>query len=276
MTNTIISIEKLYGALDDPDWFVFDCRFSLADEEEGRRKFVESHIPGAQYADLNRDLSAPVIPGKTGRHPLPGRNEFLETVRQWGVTPGAQVVAYDDAGGAFAARLWWLFRWLGHDKVAVLNGGIGAWTGAGYPLTAETRRVEPSRFEAGRPLTRTIEADEIAGAGAIIVDARAEERYRGDVEPMDPVAGHIPSAICLPFAGNLAATGEFKPPTQLAGRFSEAGLDRDRPCICYCGSGVTAAHNVLAMVHAGLPEPMLYAGSWSEWITDPDRPVETT
>ncbi|MBD3646512.1 MAG: sulfurtransferase [Pseudomonadales bacterium] len=273
MIKTIVSAEELHSHVNDPDWFVFDCRFSLADEELGRRQYAESHIPGAQYADLNKDLSDPVIPGKTGRHPLPERDRFLARVRQWGVTAGARVVAYDDAGGAFAARLWWLFRWLGHDRVAVLDGGLNAWQRAGFPLANDETQYEPSHFEAGEPLTLTVGADEIPDTDAIIIDARDEARYRGEAEPIDPVAGHIPAAICVPFAGNLTATGEFHTPDQLAKRFGDAGVSEDRRCICYCGSGVTAAHNILAMVHAGLPEPILYPGSWSEWITNPERPV---
>lgn len=271
--QTLISVDELAAALGDKDLFIFDCRGSLSDTSEGRQLFDTSHIPGAQYADLNEDLSGPVIPGKTGRHPLPARDDFVATVRRWGVTQNARVVAYDDAGGAFASRLWWMFRWLGHPDVAVLDGGFSAWQAQGHPVTDEVIQRPTSDFNANEPLTRMVTADDVANTRLTIIDARGEERYRGEVEPIDPVAGHIPGAICVPFANNLDASGRFKDTASLAERFEEAGVPRDQESICYCGSGVSAAHNILAMVHSGFPEPALYPGSWSEWITDPNRPV---
>lgn len=271
--QTLISADELAVALDDQDLFIFDCRGSLSDTSEGRQLFDASHIPGAQYADLNEDLSGPVIPGKTGRHPLPERDDFVATVSRWGVTQNGRVVAYDDAGGAFASRLWWMFRWLGHRDVAVLDGGFSTWQTRGNPVTDAVIHRPASNFNAKDPLTRMVTADDVANTRLTIIDARGEERYRGEVEPIDPVAGHIPGAICVPFANNLDTFGQFKDTASLAARFEEAGVPRDQESICYCGSGVSAAHNILAMVHSGYPEPALYPGSWSEWITDPNRPV---
>lgn len=272
--NTLISVPELAEALGADDLFIFDCRGSLTDEQEGRRQFESSHIPGAQYADLNRDLSGPVISGKTGRHPLPRREDFVTTVRRWGVTQNARVVGYDDVGGAFAARLWWMFRWLGHDNVVVLDGGFSAWQEQGCPVTDEMTQYPESNFKAGEPLTRIVSANEVANTRATVIDARGEQRYRGEVEPIDPVAGHIPGAICVPFANNLDESNRFKDASTLAAQFRDAGVPADGDSICYCGSGVSATHNILAMVHSGISEPALYAGSWSEWITDPERPVE--
>ncbi|MEX2490065.1 MAG: sulfurtransferase [Pseudomonadales bacterium] len=274
--KTLIDVDELHATLGADDLFVFDCRASLTDKEEGRRLFNEMHIPGAQYAHLDQDLSGSIIAGKTGRHPLPRQEDFLSTVRRWGVTQNAAVVAYDDASGAFAARLWWMFRWLGHDDVAVLDGGLAAWKQRGYPLTDEINEVQESAFEAREPLTRTVSAQDIPNSQVPLIDARSEDRFRGDVEPVDPVAGHIPGAICLPFSNNLNESNRFKDAAVLANRFRNAGISADQGTICYCGSGVSATHNILALVHSGFAEPALYPGSWSEWVTDPDRPVERT
>lgn len=274
--KTLIHVDELNAELGAEDLFVFDCRASLTDKLEGRRLFNEAHIPGAQYADLDQDLSGPVIAGKTGRHPLPPREDFLSTVRRWGVTQNARVLAYDDSSGAFAARLWWMFRWLGHADVAVLDGGFAAWKQHGYPVTDEVNSIPESGFVALEPLTRTVSADDVLNSQDPVIDARGEDRFRGDVEPVDPVAGHIPGAMCLPFSDNLNESGQFKDTTSLAGRFRNAGISNDERTICYCGSGVSATHNILALVHSGFAEPALYPGSWSEWITDPDRPVETS
>jgi len=272
--KTLIRADELYANLGREDWFIFDCRFSLANEQEGPGQFREAHVPGAQYANLNEDLSAPVVPGKTGRHPLPEREWFLEKVRSWGATNDAQVIVYDEMSGAFAARLWWMFRWLGHEAVAVLDGGFTQWRAMGYPVTDEVKTVPASDFRAGEPLTQWVSAKEVLDTDATLIDARDESRYRGEKETIDPVGGHIPGAISVPFANNLDWSQGFKSPEQLVERFRQAGVPEDGPSICYCGSGVTATHNILALVHAGYPEPALYPGSWSEWITDPDRPVE--
>jgi thiosulfate/3-mercaptopyruvate sulfurtransferase len=253
-----------------------DCRAKLGNPAWGREAFASGHIPGAQFADLDDDLAAQ--PGDGGRHPLPDFSDWIEQIREWGIGNDDQVVVYDDAGGAFAARAWWMLRWAGHAAVAVLDGGLNAWSGE---LATSTAPVTPSNFEPGTPLTRTIQASSIEtsareargaddGATQTLVDARTEARWRGLEEPIDPIAGHIPGAACLPFQGNLDADGTFKAKTDLITRF--AGLDD--PIVCYCGSGVTAAHNVLAMRIAGRAEPYLYPGSWSEWIRDPSRPIE--
>ncbi len=281
--NTLIEVEDLAQVLkSDSDVFVFDCRFSLEDDQYGQDRYAADHIPTAQYANLHQQLSALVVPGITGRHPLPTKESFASRIRKWGVTPGALVVAYDDSNGIFAARLWWMFRWLGHSSVLVLNGGINAWTEAGHSLVRDIPRYSQSNFQALSSITRSVEADavlddvlsEVLDDSGVLADARALPRFKGDIEPLDPVAGHIPGAICLPFTENCHA-GRFLAADELRQRFNDAGIRPDTRVTCYCGSGVTAAHNILALVHAGFPEPILYAGSWSEWITDPGRPIST-
>ncbi len=233
-------------------------------------------MPGASFADLLEDLSGPITAGKTGRHPLPDVESFATKLRAWGIGAASQVVVYDDAAGAFASRLWWMLRWLGHDAVAVLDGGFSAWVAEGGPVTDGVTQLALGDFtpQPRRDLLTT--ASELAAPQSIarkLFDARAPERYRGDVEPIDPVAGHIPGADNLPFADNLR-DGRFRPAGELRERFATA-LDGTAPeqAVVYCGSGVTACHDVLAFAHAGLPLPRLYAGSWSEWITDPARPT---
>ena len=254
----------------DPAAIVFDCRFSLADSNEGRRQYQAGHIPGARYADLEHDLSGPA--GIGGRHPLPDSSALTECLRSWGVSRDSDLVCYDQNSGALACRFWWLVRWLGHARVRVLDGGLDAWLAAGFP--ADVERVAASRgdFEPGPSLTRSCSADDLVDSAVALLDARDEARFRGDEEPLDPIAGHIPGARCVPFTGNLEQ-GHFKPAAQLAARFRSLGLATSDDIVCYCGSGVTATHNVLALLEAGFGEPMLYPGSWSEWITDPARPV---
>lgn len=278
--STLIEPSTLKAHLGDAGWAVVDCRFSLNDPDRGRRTYAEGHIPGAVYAHLNDDLSAPVVQGRTGRHPLPDSATFARTLSQWGIDAGVQVVAYDDAGGAIAARLWWMLRWLGHDAVAVLDGGLPRWEAEGLPLTADVPERAPRIFVPRPQNAWLATSEEVARLqqrpGACLLDARDAARYRGDVEPIDSVAGHIPSAASLPFAENLAPDGRFRSSDVLRARFEQAlGGTPPEQAVCYCGSGVTAAHNVLAMVHAGLPPARLYAGSWSEWITDAERPVAT-
>ena len=245
-----------------------DCRANLADPDLGRRAYQAAHIDGARFLSLADDLAGPA--GAAGRHPLPEPGALAERLRSLGIDDDDQVVVYDDAGGAFAARAWWCLRWLGHQAVALLDGGLAAWSAA---LSAEPVFPEPGNFTIRPALTRIIDADALAADldRHSLVDARSEERFRGDAEPIDPVAGHIPGAICRPFQDNLAADGRFRPPAQLAERFPGHG----QSLICYCGSGVTAAHNILAMKVAGLSEPVLYPGSWSEWIRSADRPLAT-
>jgi len=272
---TLISPEELQQNLAAPELRLVDCRASLQDRDAGRKAYRAAHLPGAVFADLESDLSGPVVPGNTGRHPLPPVSALVERLRAWGIGNASQVVAYDDAGGAFAARLWWLLRWLGHDAVAVLDGGFSAWSAAGYALTDDEPRPSAQDFTPAARAEWLVTADEVARSSdrASLFDARAPARFRGDEEPIDPVAGHIPGAQNLPFTENLRA-GRFRPERELRAVF-EAALagHAAKDAIMYCGSGVTACHNVLAFAHAGLELPRLYAGSWSEWITVPTRPV---
>jgi thiosulfate/3-mercaptopyruvate sulfurtransferase len=273
--NTLISVPQLSSLLGEASVTVFDCRFALMDPAAGRKAYDAAHIPGAYFADMNRDLSTPHIPGKTGRHPLPAKADWIARVKSWGIHPDIQVVLYDDNGGASAARMWWMLQWIGHAKVAVLNGGWQAWMGTNMPVTdAVPAPRRPSTFDyasntAGATL---LSAEEVDGRKQLLLDARDPPRFRGDVEPIDPVAGHIPGAVCSPFSANLNAAGAFKSPEELRAKFNEAAK-ATQPVVCYCGSGVTACHNILAMTIAGLPMPALYAGSWSDWITNPARPV---
>jgi thiosulfate/3-mercaptopyruvate sulfurtransferase len=272
--SALISVDSLAASLAEPHLVIVDCRASLQDLAAGRRAYDQGHLPRAVFADLLQDLSGPVESGKTGRHPLPELDAFVGRLRGWGISSDSQVVVYDDAGGAFAARLWWMLRWLGHDAVAVLDGGFQAWVAAGQPVTAEVS-LRPVGDFTPAPRQRLLAfADELLqSAPRKLFDARAPERFRGDVEPIDPVAGHIPGAENLPFAENLRE-GRFRSPAELRARL-DAALAGTAPeeAIVYCGSGVTACHDVLAFAHAGLPLPRLYAGSWSEWLTEPSRPV---
>lgn len=275
--TTLVTTDQLARHLDDPAWVVFDCRFILTDPDAGRRAYEAGHIPGARYAHLNDDLSGPVT-ASTGRHPLPDPTALAEKLGRWGVDASTQVVAYDDSFGAMAARLWWLLRWLGHDAVAVLDGDLRAWLREKRPMTTAEPVVTPRRFVA-RPrqeawvdstaVERLVETGE-----AILIDARAEERFRGEIEPFDRVAGHVPGAISLPFEDNLQPSGRFLAPEELRDLYHHVLGDIPPGLVVHmCGSGVTACHNVLAMEHAGLAGARLYAGSWSEWITDPRRPI---
>lgn len=278
--NTLIDAATLHAHLDAPHWVVVDCRFNLMDAEAGRRAYRESHLPGARYAHLDEDLSSPITP-TTGRHPLPNPDRLARRLGEWGIVPGTQIVAYDDMGGMLAAaRLWWLLRWLGHEAVAVLDGGFPAWREAGLPLTAETPMVQATVFN-GRPNDRlwltTAQVQALAAeAEAVLLDARTAARFRGEMEPIDPVAGHIPGAVNLPTEGNLTAAGRFLPRAELQARFAAALGEQPPTAVVHsCGSGVTACHNLLAMEAAGLRGARLYAGSWSEWIRDPGRPRAT-
>lgn len=278
--RTLVDVATVAAHLDDPCWVLIDCRAVLGDPIEGPRRYAAGHLPGARYADLGADLAGPVT-ASSGRHPLPDPEAFADRCGRWGIGADTQVIAYDDAGGAYAARLWWLLRWLGHEQVAVLDGGVPAWVAAGHPLVAGVPEVTPRHF-VGAPrdelwldATEALELVEGKMPG-LLVDARGAARYAGSEEPIDPVAGHIAGAINLPFTGNLGADGRFLAPNELAARYQAALADRSpRDVVAYCGSGVTACHALLAMEHAGLRGARLYAGSWSEWLRDPSRPRRT-
>jgi len=279
--TTLISAADLLNELPDPRLAIVDCRFSLQDTELGRRQYLESHIPGAVYAHLDEDLCSPVIPGVTGRHPMPDPEQLSEKLEDWGIDSSSRVVVYDAAGGAMAAsRLWWLLGWMGHYAVAVLDGGWQAWLDSGGSTRSGQENISSSSFIPRIRRSRLIETDEILNRledpGLLLVDSRAGERFRGEIEPLDPVAGHIPGAVLSPHEDVLDSNGFFLPKDQLQNHFKQLMGDTGaRNTVFYCGSGVTAVQNNLAMAHAGLGNSRLYAGSWSEWITDPGRPVVT-
>lgn len=277
MLSTLVDTETLSRHLDDPRWVVVDCRFVLTDPEAGRRAYVAGHIPGARYAHLNEDLSSPITPG-SGRHPLPFPNTLAEKLGRWGIDKTSQVVAYDDSFGAMAARLWWLLRWLGHEAVAVLDAGYPKWMREKHLVTTEPPKIQPRQFLPTINNSMWVDADRVMemtrAKDGLVLDARSEERFRGEVEPLDKVAGHIPGANNLPYEDNLDFSGEFMSDEALREHYqSVLGKVPPQKVVHMCGSGVTACHNILAMEHAGLSGAKLYAGSWSEWITDPNRPV---
>lgn len=279
MLTTLISVADLAAHLDDTGWVICDCRHDLVDTEAGRRAYRESHIPGACFVHLDEDLSAPKS-GRNGRHPLPDPDRFARRLGELGIGNASQVVAYDASGGYYAARMWWMLRWLGHETAAVLDGGWDAWVGAGTTVSALVPEVEPARFVRGAALLHSVTAGEIAGdlgtGQRRLLDARSPDRFRGENETLDPVAGHIPGAVNRFFKLNLDADGGFKPPSALRQEFKAViGARAPSDLIHYCGSGVTACHNLLAMEIAGLPGSRLYPGSWSEWVADPSRPVAT-
>lgn len=274
MYKTLIDCDGLRAALGRTDWVIVDCRFDLADPAAGRRAYEQSHLPGALYAHLDEELSAPRTP-ESGRHPLPSPARLCSLFGQWGIDSDKQVVAYDNAGGTIAARLWWLLRYMGHEAVAVLDGGWAAWTAAGLPVTAEVRTPTPTVFTGAPRRDRVVETDAVATV-ARLIDSRDPVRYRGESEPLDPVAGHIPGALNYFCRNNLDADGKFRSRGDLRTSFAPlfSGVAPEDVAF-YCGSGVTACHNILAALHAGYAEPRLYAGSWSEWCADPRRPVAT-
>ena len=276
--DTVMTSADLAPRLDDADWRVLDCRFDLKNPVAGRAAYAEVHIPGAMYVDLDQDLAAPVT-GETGRHPLPDPGDLAETFGRLGIDGTTQVVVYDDAGGALAARAWWLLRWLGHERVALLDGGLPVWQAEGRPVENGHAVVAPRRFVSGRSITRVVTTDEVVAAlhGAeplLLLDARAGARFRGEVEPIDPVAGHIPGAVNLPFSVLLDKNQRFRSPAESREAWAAAVPPAAGNRIAaMCGSGVTACHLVAAARLAGLEEPAVYVGSWSEWIRDPARPV---
>jgi thiosulfate/3-mercaptopyruvate sulfurtransferase len=280
--RTLIDCRQLAGRLGDPDWRIFDCRFDLADTARGERDYRVVHVPGAIYAHLDRDLSGPITP-QSGRHPLPDPGALCRWLGSHGIRENTQIVAYDDSGGTMAVRLWWLLRWLGHVQVALLDGGWQAWHGAMMPMDqALPSQAVAADFHCLPDWRQVATSDEImrqaedGGSGMLLIDARSTQRFRGEVEPIDPVAGHVPGATNLPLQRNLAADGRFLPARDLRALYQGALAGRPaHDVVVMCGSGVTACHNLLAMEIAGLPGGRLYAGSWSEWIRDPSRPVAT-
>ena len=271
--TTLVSTAELAAHLQD--WRVFDCRHDLVKPHLAAEQYRQAHIPGALFASLDHDLSAPKN-GRNGRHPLPQIDSFRKWIERCGLRPADQVACYDGGSGSMAARLWWMLRWLGHDTVAVLDGGFARWTKEGRPVTAEVPSFAPSRYDARPRPEMAIAVDDVWKERRLLVDARAPARYRGDQEPIDPVAGRIPGALNRYSMDNLTAEGTHKSAAQLKREFeSVLGGRKPAEVVNYCGSGVAACHNLLAMEIAGLPGAKLYAGSWSEWIADPSRPRES-
>jgi thiosulfate/3-mercaptopyruvate sulfurtransferase len=275
--NTLVSVDDLAAHLDDPDWVVCDCRHDLANYETGRSAYAQSHIPGARFLHLDEDLSGPKT-GLNGRHPLPHPITLTLRLGALGIDNTKQIVAYDASGGSYAARLWWMLRWVGHSRVAVLDGGWEAWLGARHPVTAELPSTKATTFNPSLQPDRATDSRYIAemlGKGEIcILDARSPDRFRGENETLDPVAGHIPGAVNRFFRLNLDQHGRFRHASELKREFAAVIGDRPPPRVIHqCGSGVSACHNLLAMEIAGLPGSILYPGSWSEWCSDPARPV---
>jgi thiosulfate/3-mercaptopyruvate sulfurtransferase len=268
MYQKIINIRELSHILEQENIVVVDCRFSLADKESGRNAYLKSHIPNAFYAHLDDDLSGEIIAGKTGRHPLPSVEKITNFCSSWGIDSTKQVVVYDDSHGGIAARLWFMLRWLGHENVAVLNGGWKAWTAANLPTNSDIPKAQNADFQSNPNHDLILSAKDIQAniehPKFTLIDARAAERYRGEVEPIDPIAGHIPTALSFPFLDNLDENHFFISKEKIEKRFASV---TDKNLVIYCGSGVTACHNILALTYIGKENVKLYSGSWSEWIT---------
>lgn len=279
-TPPLISAVDLALHLHDPQWVVIDCRHDLTDSQVGRQSYAAGHLPGAVFAHLDHDLAGPTTSADgrfRGRHPLPEPATFIATLRALGIHDDSQVIAYDAHGGAFAARLWWMLRWVGHAAVAVLDGGLPAWLAKGGVLSTDVVTPTNGTINLQPALTAITDVDQVlanlTSHQCMVVDARAPDRFRGENETIDAVGGHIPGAKNRFFKDNLQSDGRFKPATQLHAEFS-ALIDAPQQAIMQCGSGVTACHHLLAMDIAGLHGASLYAGSWSEWSSDPTRPIE--
>jgi thiosulfate/3-mercaptopyruvate sulfurtransferase len=275
--TTLVGTALLAEHLDDPKWVVFDCRHDLTKPDSGAKEYASAHIPGARFLHLDRDLAAPMT-GRNGRHPLPDPQAFLRTLGAAGVDSNKQVIAYDANVGVYAARLWWMLRWLGHENVAVLDGGYAKWTQEGRPVTGAVPQPTATRF-AGQPRAITVDVDDVLRSlgrpGRVLVDARAPDRYRGENETLDPAGGRIPGSLNRFFRDNLDARACFKPAAELRQAFTALlGAAPPDSVVHSCGSGVSACHNLLAMEIAGLSGSRLYPGSWSEWCSDPGRPTE--
>lgn len=273
MYHTLISAADL-ETLGDQSYVICDCRYNLTDKTTGKHAYTESHIPGAIYLDLHEDLSGPPVTNK-GRHPLPTDSALNQLFSRLGIASDTQVIVYDDCSGAFAARLWWMLKHMRHECVAVLDGGWQAWVTAGYPVTDVINEPASSHFENDNIKNDLVTIEEVESFDCLI-DSREAPRYRGELEPIDPVAGHIPGAINRFWQDNLTRKGLFKSPQVLKSEWQQllAHTNADQ-AVVYCGSGVTACHNLLAATHAGLPMPKLYAGSWSEWSNTPGKPIAT-
>lgn len=279
MFKTLISASDLAARIDDPQWVVVDCRHDLMNLAAGREGYAAGHLPHAVFADIETVLSGAKRGADgvfRGRHPLPEKEALAEALRAFGINDDTQVVAYDAHGGMFAARLWWLLRWLGHEAVAVLDGGMAAWQALGQPLSTETPVKPHGSLSVRAPFVPTVTVrevmDNLESGQRIVIDARAADRFRGENETIDPVGGHIPGARNRFFKDNLQADGRFKEADQLRAEFGALVDDPER-AIMQCGSGVTACHNLLALEVAGMPGASLYPGSWSEWVGDSSRPV---
>ena len=277
--NTLITPRQLYPHIDRSTWAIVDCRFDLLDPTKGEREYLEDHILGAIYAHLEHDLSASQT-GSNGRHPLPTPEALSAVFTRWGIGADIQVIAYDASGGPFASRLWWCLRYLGHEAVAVLDGGYHSWSQAGFPTqSGQENRSSITfipRIQPNMRVDTTQIMSQIGSTRSLLLDARAPKRFRGEEEPMDPVAGHIPGAINRFWELNLNQNGQFLPPEVLRTEFKGLlGQTAPQSIIGYCGSGVTSCHNLLAMEYAGLHGAQLYPGSWSEWCADPNRPIVT-
>ena len=274
MHTALISVADLAQHLADPAFVIFDCRHDLTNPEFGIQAYAQSHIPNARFAHLDRDLAAPLT-GRNGRHPLPDPQVFAEWLSRMGVSKDKQVVGYDDAGGVYASRLWWMLRWLGHHSIAVLDGGLQAWLAAGHRVTPEVPRPSPGQISATVqefPVNANYVLEHLHSPDMVLIDARANNRYHGQNETIDPVGGHIPGALNRFFKDNLTPQGFFKSSAQLREEFRPFIDDSPEKVVSQCGSGVTACHNLLAMEIAGLSGGRLYPGSWSEWIADSSRP----
>lgn len=277
----LIGVNDLQALLDTATVRIVDCRFNLMDIGQGEREYLEGHIPGAVYAHLDDDLASPIT-AESGRHPLPDIDQFARTLGNWGISNDVQVVVYDHSSGAVAARLWWMLRWLGHDNVAVLDGGFAAWTSAGKSVDTDVADCSQATFvatpDAGMiATTAEIAAAVAAGAELNLIDARDAARFNGEIEPIDSVAGHVPGALNLPFPGGLHADGTWLDAGHHRRAWDELLTGRpEKPLIAMCGSGVTACHLLLSARLSGRPAPRLYVGSWSEWIRDEGRPVATS
>lgn len=276
--TTLISTTELSNHLNDPDWLIVDCSFQLGNQAEKESAYQKAHIPGALYAHLHRDLSGMILPGKTGRHPFPTVDEAAQFFSKIGIDRQVQVVAYDDQGGALAAaRLWIMLNWLGHEKAAILDGGLPKWVQEGRPLSSGPEIRQPRDFVAvvqPQWLANADEVDQLRQAPECrVIDVRAPERYRGEIEPIDPVAGHIPGSVNIPYQQNFTGNGILKSSEDLRSFYQEKlGDVQMQDIVLYCGSGVTCAFSALALKHSGLGSARIYPGSWSEWITSDAHP----